>query len=365
MCTNARFNGKSSFDEWQKDWLLEERYNFRSIENKWQNIWTEENAYKPDEDKTKSDFCAIDYFSCFFKIKPYLYRANFLTALDIISRKKLMEGYRISYPLCFKNDNSFNQFVSYLKKNHPMAVNGIFSCCEAKFLSVLESKENKLLSAQSDDFTDADDIIDSYGIDAYRLYEMFTMSFGLKNPSSDEALNGIYRFINKIFSLFSKVSSTALSNDDEQIMHKCILEVSERIDKIKFNTAVSALMSYTNYLADLREIPQEMYATLLKLISPFAPHMAEEMWARLGYTSFITHETWPMGNPDTAKGKTCVLAVQINGKTKGIIEIERTVKNREALLLAKALDKVSKQLQNVVTKKIIIIPDRIINIVVQ
>lgn len=209
-----------------------------------------------------------------------------------------------------------------------------------------------------------DEVIDAYGADAFRMYEMFIGPFDQTAMWSDESLNGVYRFVNKIFSLFGKVKKTSLSAKDTQVMHRCILDVSERIEQMKFNTAVSALMTYVNYLAGLSVIPEEMYVTLLKLICPFAPHIAEEMWARLGNTTLIVKESWPKGNADWAKENTVTMAVQINGKMRGTIEVERDCDKETAIAAAKLLENVARQLETTEAKKIIVVPNRIVNIVV-
>jgi leucyl-tRNA synthetase len=103
-------------------------------------------------------------------------------------------------------------------------------------------------------------------------------------------------------------------------MHKCILEVTERIDQMKFNTAVSSLMTYVNYLSGLEKIPAELYLTLLKLMSPFTPHLAEEMWARMGKNTLIVKESWPLGDKSLAQDDVVTIAVQICGKMRGTIE---------------------------------------------
>ena len=209
-----------------------------------------------------------------------------------------------------------------------------------------------------------DEVIDAYGADAFRMYEMFIGPFDQTAMWSDESLNGVYRFINKIFALFGKVTKKALSAKDLQVMHKCILEVSERIDQMRFNTAVSSMMTYVNYLAGLEEIPQEMYETLLKLLAPFAPHLAEEMWARLGYETLIVKEGWPKGNAELAKDNSVTIAVQINGKMRGTIEVERDADKEKVISMAKALENVAKQLAVSEPKKIIVVPNRIVNIVI-
>ena len=120
-------------------------------------------------------------------------------------------------------------------------------------------------------------------------------------------------------------------------------------------------------LADLTpsklHVPEEMYITLLKLIAPFAPHIAEEMWARLGKTTLIVKESWPLGNKELAKDNTVTIAVQINGKLRGTIEVEPNADKEAVIAQAKALDNVAKQLATTEPKKIIVVPNRIVNIV--
>ena len=122
-------------------------------------------------------------------------------------------------------------------------------------------------------------------------------------------------------------------------------------------------MSFVNYMTGLNEIPQKLYETLLKLVTPFAPHIAEEMWARLGYNTLIVKESWPKGDSELAKENTVTVAVQINGKMRGTIEVERDLDKDKVIEIAKSLDNVAKQLADTEPKKIIVVPNRIVNIV--
>ena len=225
------------------------------------------------------------------------------------------------------------------------------------------AENGEKMSKSRGNVVNPDEVIDNYGADAFRMYEMFIGPFDQAAMWSEDSLNGVYRFINKIFSLFNKVKTIPLTAKDTQVMHKCIVEVSERIDQMKFNTAVSSLMTYVNYLAGLDTIPEEMYVILLKLVSPFAPHLAEEMWARLGHTSLISKEGWPQGDAELAKDNTITIAVQINGKMRGTIEVERDADKEKVIAVAKALENVAKQLATAEPKKIIVVPNRIVNIV--
>ena len=209
-----------------------------------------------------------------------------------------------------------------------------------------------------------DDIVNSYGADTFRLYEMFIGPFDQAAMWSDESLMGVYRFVGKVFGLFKKVAKDLTpTKADLQAMHKCILEVSERIDQMKFNTAVSSLMSYVNYLSGLDKIPAELYETLLKLMSPFTPHLAEEMWARLGHDNLMVGESWPKGDAKLAEQSTVTIAVQVCGKVRGTIEMPKDATKDEVEKKALELENIKRQLDGKQIKKIIVVPNRIINIV--
>ena len=209
-----------------------------------------------------------------------------------------------------------------------------------------------------------DEIIDAYGTDTFRLYEMFIGPFDQVAMWSDESLNGVYRFVGKVFGLFKKVSkSAALIKEDLRAMHKCILEVSERIDQMKFNTAVSSLMTYVNYLSAKSEINPQLYETLVLLMAPFTPHLAEEMWARLGHQTLVVAESWPAGDKALAQDDVVTIAVQICGKMRGTIEMPKDAPQPDVEKAALALDNVKRQLEGKEIRKVIVVPNRIVNIV--
>ena len=208
-----------------------------------------------------------------------------------------------------------------------------------------------------------DDIVNTYGADTFRLYEMFIGPFDQVAMWSEESLMGVYRFVGKIYGLFKKVAAVKPSADDLRAMHKCILEVTERIDGMKFNTAVSSLMTYVNYLAGMEQIPQEMYENLMKLLSPFAPHLSEEMWARMGKDTLVLNEPWPQGDTKLAEDNVVTLAVQICGKMRGTIEMPKNAPQADVEQKALALENVARQLEGRTVKKIIVVPNRIVNIV--
>ena len=208
-----------------------------------------------------------------------------------------------------------------------------------------------------------DDIVDAYGADTFRLYEMFIGPFDQVAMWSEESLMGVYRFVNKVYGLFKKVAKVQANEKDLRAMHKCILEVTERIDQMKFNTAVSSLMEYVNYMSSMEKIPEEMYLNLLKLLSPFTPHLAEEMWARMGKTTLVIAEAWPKGDAKLAQDNEVTIAVQICGKVRGTITMPKDAPRTDVEAAALAIENVKRQLEGKEIKKIIVVPNKICNIV--
>lgn len=227
------------------------------------------------------------------------------------------------------------------------------------------ASDGEKMSKSRGNVINPDEIVNNYGADTFRLYEMFIGPFDQVAMWSDESLNGVYRFVSKVYSLFRKVYGDGITPNEADLraMHKCIIEVTERIDQMKFNTAVSSLMTYVNYLTDMEKIPVQMYETLLKLLSPFTPHLAEEMWARLGHSSFIVAESWPEGDAELAQDNVVTLGVQMNGKMRGTITVSKDASKEETQAEALKLENVARQLEGKTIKKIIVVPGRIVNIV--
>ena len=209
-----------------------------------------------------------------------------------------------------------------------------------------------------------DEIVDAYGADTFRLYEMFIGPFDQVAMWSDESLMGVYRFVNKVYGLFKKVYKDAVAEEkDLRAMHKCIKEVTERIDQMKFNTAVSSLMTYVNYLSDKEKIAPELYENLIKLLCPFTPHLCEEMWARMGHETLAITEAWPIFNPALAEDNIVSIAVQLNGKMRGVIEMPKDAARDEVEKAAFALENIQKQTTGKEIRKVIVVPNKIVNIV--
>jgi leucyl-tRNA synthetase len=201
--------------------------------------------------------------------------------------------------------------------------------------------DGEKMSKSRGNVVNPDEVVKRYGADTFRVFEMYLGAFDQKAAWSESGVNGASRFLNRIWGQCDKVSAEAtMSEDDQRQMHYTVKAVDERMEAMKFNTAVAALMSYNNHLTSLKVVPQPMMKTLCLLLYPFAPHLAEEIWERLGETKTIGRQEWPGFDPELAKPKLVTLAVQISGKLRDTIEVEHGLSKEEVLELALARPKI-------------------------
>ncbi len=217
------------------------------------------------------------------------------------------------------------------------------------------------MSKSKGNVVNPDDIVDRFGADTLRLYEMFMGPFEQAIAWSESSLVGPRRFIERVWKLRGKVGEVEPSNF---LMHSTIKKVSEDIESMGFNTAVSAMMVWANEL-DKREVVSSVeYETLLKLLSPFAPHVTEELWANLGHKESIHESEWPKWEEKYLVQDEVTIAVQINGKVRGKLVVSRNTEEAEVEKLAKQLPNILKWIEGKDVKKVIVVPQKIVNIVI-
>ena len=208
-----------------------------------------------------------------------------------------------------------------------------------------------------------DSIVERFGADTLRLYEMFMGPFEQAIAWSEDALVGPRRFLEKVWRLQFKISKGG-DNAGDFLMHQTIKKVSDDIEVMGFNTAVSALMIYVNTLDKEVSITKNEFETLLVLLAPFAPHITEELWEMLGHSDSIHIQDWPTYDPKKLLKDEITLAIQINGKVRGNLPTSRGKSEEEIKLAALALPEVQKWLDGKEPKKVIVVPGRIVSIVV-
>ena len=210
-----------------------------------------------------------------------------------------------------------------------------------------------------------DEILNQYGADALRMYEMFMGPFDAQKPWDMKGIEGINRFLKRIYAWSENIKFAAQTEPKKSaiLLNQTITKVAEDIENMHFNTAISALMVLFNDLSKLPCVTQETFKKFLQLLHPFAPHLTEEIWQTKEYPRFILQSQWPKANNSLLQEDTVDMGVQINGKVRERLVIQRTATNAEIEQRALALAKVQQYLKELEIKKVIVVPGRMVSIV--
>jgi leucyl-tRNA synthetase len=232
---------------------------------------------------------------------------------------------------------------------------------------VILGPDGNRMSKSKGNVVNPDDVVKEYGADAVRLYLCFMMPYEATAAWSTSAISGIYRFLKRVWELQEKVHDLELSQSDLTQMHKTIKKVGDDLNTFQFNTAVAALMTWLNYLSVKEKVGKEEYVTLLKLLAPFAPYIAEELYQSTGPSDNSVHlQQWPAYQSKYLIEEMVSIVVQVNGKLRDTIEIQNTkIKQQDKIEeAAKHSLKVSKYIENQPIKKVIYVEGKLINFVV-
>ena len=217
-----------------------------------------------------------------------------------------------------------------------------------------------------------DEVVASHGADAMRLYLMFMGPLDKAKPWQMGGIEGVHRFLSRVWRLLvdEEAEATVLkplseteSVELERLRHQTCLKVDSDIEGLRFNTAISALMVYVNGLFEAGTVPRVAAETLVKLLSPFAPHLSEELWSLLGHGDTIAYEPWPEGDPKKAEDDSVEIAFQVNGKLRDNARVPKSASKDELLAIAKGNPKVAKFLEGQIIVKEIVVPGKIVNLV--
>ena len=210
-----------------------------------------------------------------------------------------------------------------------------------------------------------DEIVDTYGADTMRLYEMFIGDFEKAAPWSPKSIKGCRRFLERVWALADKVQDgDTYSEQHEVLMNRTIKKVGEDADNLKANTAIAALMTMLNEFYD-KGVNKAEYKTFLALLNPFAPHITEELWQQLGEDGLLSVAPWPTYDEAKTVESTVELAVQVNGKLKCTIKLAVDADKQTAIDTAMAEEKVQHAIEGKQIVKQIVVPGKIVNLVVK
>jgi leucyl-tRNA synthetase len=229
--------------------------------------------------------------------------------------------------------------------------------------------ENEKMSKSKLNVVNPDDMIEKYGADCLRLYEMFLGPLELSKPWNTNGISGTSNFIRKLWRLYHKdykfsVTAEEPSKKELKSLHKLIKKVTEDIERFSFNTSVSNFMICVNELTDLKSDKRAILEPLAILVSPYAPHVAEELWQLLGHAESVTYAEWPIHKAEYLAEDSFAYPISINGKTKMNLEISLSLSKDEIEKEVMSSEEVKKFFHGQPPKKVIVVPGRIVNIVV-
>ncbi len=228
------------------------------------------------------------------------------------------------------------------------------------------ASDGQKMSKSLGNVVNPDEMVDQFGADALRTYIMFMGPFDQAIAWDTNGLVGVRRFLERVWFLQSKLNNeSGIRNQGiERLLHQTIKKVTEDIEGMRFNTAIAKLMELTNELNKEESISSDVYSALIQLLSPFAPHMAEEIWSELGHKDSIAFSAWPVFDASKMVESEITLAVQVNGKLRDTMIVAADISEEEVKKLALASEKVQKWLEGKEPKKVIYVKGKLISIVV-
>ncbi|MEY4526438.1 MAG: leucyl-tRNA synthetase [Nitrospirota bacterium] len=235
---------------------------------------------------------------------------------------------------------------------------------------IVLGEDNQKMSKSRGNVVNPDDMMDQFGADAVRLYEMFMGPLEAMKPWSSRGVEGVTRFLDRVWRLMvtedgglsSSVVTASPSVEQQRLLHQTIKKVSEDIDELRFNTAIAQMMVFTNEMTKADQRPRALLEPFVLLLSPFAPHVAEELWAILGHAPSVSQQTWPVYDPALTVSDRLTIPVQINGKLRGKIEV--AADTARDMVERTARETVAEWLQGSEPKKVIYVEKKLVNFVI-
>ena len=232
-----------------------------------------------------------------------------------------------------------------------------------RHMGLIQGSDGRKMSKRWGNVINPVDEIEKYGADALRIYEMFMGPLFDAKPWNDRAESGVFRFLFKVWNQHEKVEKGIDSVEQKRWINKLIKKVGKDIEELSFNTSVAKFMEFINFVDKEKKIDESVWKNFLKVLSPFAPFMTEELWEMLGNSSSIHKETWPEYDEKLTFDETITIAVQVNGKVRDKVEISAGEEQKSVEQKALAQENVKKYVEGE-PKKVIFVKDKIINFIV-
>jgi leucyl-tRNA synthetase len=227
----------------------------------------------------------------------------------------------------------------------------------------LESRAYKMSKSRGN-VVNPDAVVAEYGADSLRLYEMFMGPLEAVKPWQTAQIQGMVRFRDRLFSTCARPLVDEIDDATRRLLHKTIKKVTNDIESMSFNTAITAMQVLVNHLSGSRTVPREAARALALLVSPFAPHLGEEIWSRLGNERTLAYEPWPTWDEALCIDDVVEVPVQVNGRVRGRVTLSRMASEDEARAAALADQGVRAFVGDKALQKTVYVPGKILNLVV-
>ncbi len=235
---------------------------------------------------------------------------------------------------------------------------------------IVLGEDNQKMSKSRGNVVNPDEMMDTFGADAVRLYEMFMGPLEAMKPWSTRGVEGITRFLDRVWRVVVGEDGTlshAVTTDEpgleqRRLLHQTIKKVTEDVEELRFNTAISQMMIFTNEMTKLERRPRALLEPFVLLLAPFAPHLSEELWERLGHLPSVSHQPWPSFDPTLVVSDRMTIPIQVNGRLRGRIELDVSVSREQIETLAR--EQVQEWVQGKTPRKVIYVENKLINFVV-
>ena len=229
---------------------------------------------------------------------------------------------------------------------------------------IILGPDGQKMSKSKGNVVDPDEQVRQYGTDSVRMYLCFMGPYNQGGPWNPKGIMGVYRFLNRAWGVFQKPEAQIKNQKIEKLLHQTVKKVTLDIENLRFNTAISALMILLNEMQKQDQLSKKETRIFLRLLAPFAPHLTEELWFRLGGENSIHCQDWPEYDPALIKEEKIQLIVQINGRVRDKLEVVSGISQKEAEDLTFTRENITKWLLGKNIKKVVFVPDKLINIVV-
>jgi leucyl-tRNA synthetase len=234
-------------------------------------------------------------------------------------------------------------------------------------------EDSRKMSKSRGNVVNPDDVVKEYGADALRLFEMFMGPLEEVKPWSTRGVEGVFRFLNRAWRLFvdddgnvhPDLRDVQVDSDLERLYHATVKKVAEDVEGLRFNTAISQMMIFVNEVMKSELRPRQLLEPFVLLLSPFAPHLAEELWQKLGHRTSLAYEPWPAYDPAKLQETTVEVVLQINGKLRSKLLVAKDTSEHDLETLCLADETLKRHLDGKHIVKVIVVKNKLVNLVVK